>query len=76
MRSAEYYTNLRFNDFSHSGDRDLIRGAVFESFLFFIEKKALRLTDTRDIIFMRHLSVFLVFYAGVFFFYLLCKTIF
>ena len=76
MRSAEYFTNLKFNDFSHSGDRDLIRGAVFESFLFFIEKKALRLTDTRDIIFMRHLSVFLVFYAGVFFFYLLCKSFF
>ncbi len=76
MRSAEYYTNLKFNDFSHSGDRDLIRGAVFESFLFFVEKRILKLTDSRDIIFMRHLSVFLVFYAGVFFFYLLCKSFF
>ncbi len=76
MRSVEYFTNLKFNDFSHSGDRDLIRGAVFESFLFFIEKRILKLTDSRDIIFMRHLSVFLVFYAGVFFFYLLCKSFF
>jgi len=76
MRSAEYFTNLKFNDFSHSGDRDLIRGAVFESFLFFVEKRILKLTDPRDIIFMRHLSVFLVFYAGVFFFYLLCKYFF
>ena len=52
---------------------DLIHGPVFELFLDFAKEKLLRLTDSRDIIFMRHLLTFLVFYLGVFFFYLLCK---
>lgn len=52
---------------------DLIHGPAFELFLVFVEKKLLNLTDSRDVILMRHLFTFLLFYSGVFFFYLLCK---
>jgi hypothetical protein len=52
---------------------DLIHGPAFELFLVFVEKKLLNLTDSRDVILMRHLFTFLVFYLSVFFFYLLCK---
>ena len=38
-----------------------------------ILEKMFRLDDHRDIFFMRHLCTFLMFYIGVFFFYLLCK---
>ncbi len=50
-------------------------GAVFELLLIFGEK-LLKLEDSRDIYLMRHLLTFLVFYIGVFFFYLLCKYYF
>ncbi len=49
-------------------DRDY--GTAFELPLVFVEK-ALRLTSTRDIYFMRHLVTFLFFFVGVVFFYLL-----
>ncbi|MBA7482183.1 hypothetical protein ES707_17665 [subsurface metagenome] len=52
---------------------DLIHGPAFELFLVFIEKKLLNLTDSRDILLMRHLFTFLLFYLSVFFFYLLSK---
>ncbi len=52
---------------------DLIHGPAFELFLVFIKKKLLNLTDSRDIFLMRHLFTFLLFYSGVFFFYLLSK---
>lgn len=48
-------------------------GPVFEIFLIFIER-SLRLSDSRDIYLMRHLVTFLLFYASVYFFYVLCKT--
>ncbi|MBA7473556.1 hypothetical protein ES707_08896 [subsurface metagenome] len=48
-------------------------GPAFELFLVFIKKKLLNLTDSRDILLMRHLFTFLLFYSGVFFFYLLSK---
>ena len=51
-------------------DRDY--GVAFEMPLYIIEK-ALHLEDPRDIYLMRHLCTFLMFYAGVFFFYLLGK---
>ena len=50
--------------------RDRNYGPVFE-FLLVLPEKALGLKDTRHIIFIRHLGVFIVFYAGVVFFYLL-----
>jgi len=51
-------------------DRDY--GIAFELLLIFIEK-IFRLDDHRDIFLMRHLCTFLMFYTGVYFFYLLCK---
>lgn len=75
-RSAGYVHDLKFDYFSDESDRDLLRGATFELFLFFIEKKILKLSDSRDVILMRHLIIFLVFYLSVIFFYLLCSTIF
>ncbi len=50
-------------------------GPVFELLLIFGEN-TLNLEDSRDIFLMRHLFTFLVFYLGVFFFYLLCKYYF
>ncbi|MFB0562429.1 MAG: hypothetical protein ACETWM_14585 [Candidatus Lokiarchaeia archaeon] len=52
---------------------DLIHGPAFELFLVFVEKELLNLTDSRDVILMRHLFTFLLFYLSVFFFYLLYK---
>ena len=52
---------------------DWIHGPAFEIFLVFIQKKILNLSNSRDVIFMRHLCTFLLFYASVYFFYLLCK---
>lgn len=51
---------------------DKYYGPVFELLLIFIEHQ-LRLDDSRNVYLMRHLVTFLVFYTGVFFFYLLCK---
>jgi len=52
---------------------DWIHGPAFELFLVFVKKKLLNLTDSRDILLMRHLFTFLLFYLSIFFFYLLCK---
>ena len=50
-------------------------GTIFELSLV-IAEKAFKLTDIQDIYLMRHLFNFLIFYIGVFFFYLLCKNYF
>ncbi|MBN1353794.1 MAG: glycosyltransferase family 39 protein [Candidatus Omnitrophica bacterium] len=55
---------------------DMIHGAVFELFLKFSEKMLFVLSDSRDIILMRHLTTFLIFYVAIFFFYLLCDLYF
>ena len=52
--------------------RDRYYGTAFELPLIAAEK-AMGLRDSRSIIMMRHLATFLLFYAGVIFFYLLCK---
>jgi len=52
---------------------DVIHGPAFEFFLFFVKEHIVRPSGRRDTIFMRHLLIFLAFYLGVFFFYLLCK---
>jgi len=49
---------------------DLIHGPAFEIFLA-SSAKLLRIHDSRDVLFMRHLSIFLLFYIGTVFFYLL-----
>jgi hypothetical protein len=59
--------------FDRSRGHDWIHGPAFEIFLVFIQKNILRLSDVREIIFLRHLCVFLLFYLSVCFFYLLCK---
>ena len=53
-------------------NHDYIHGPVFEIFLVYLADIC-RLKDPRDIILMRHLGVFLLFYLGLIFFYLLCK---
>ena len=54
-------------------DSERYHGPAFEMFLVAIEK-ILKLTKSpRATFFMRHLVTFLLFYTGVFFFYLLCK---
>ncbi|NQU73442.1 MAG: glycosyltransferase family 39 protein [Candidatus Omnitrophica bacterium] len=74
IRDALYRDSRTSELFSSPTARhDLIHGPAFELFLTFTKEKLLKLTDSRDIIFMRHLLTFLVFYLGVFFFYLLCK---
>jgi len=50
---------------------DLIHGPIFEILLSSLTN-VLGLKDSRDIIIMRHLSIFLLFYIGTIFFYLLC----
>ena len=61
-----------------NGDRELFMdrhryyGPVFELALYSLEK-AFGLDDTRDIYLMRHLVVFLMFWVGTVFFFLLCK---
>src|SRR4030042_3573927 len=54
-------------------NHDWVHGPAFEIFLAFIQNKVLKLNDSRDIIFVRHLCTFLLFYIGAWFFYLLCK---
>jgi hypothetical protein len=61
-----------------NGDRELFMdrhryyGPVVELMLYSLEK-GLGLDDTREIYLMRHLVVFLMFWLGTIFFYLLCK---
>jgi hypothetical protein len=61
-----------------AGDRELFTdrhryyGPVFEIGLYSLEK-TLDLEDTRQVYLMRHLVVFLMFWLGAVFFYLLCK---
>jgi hypothetical protein len=50
-------------------------GPAFELVLVLIQK-ALHLTDSRDVFFIRHLVTFLTFFTGVIFFYFLCKRVF
>jgi len=57
------------------GRHDLRHGPVFELFLV-VNEKVLNLSDSRDIILMRHLSTFVLFVFSVFIFYLLCKNAF
>jgi len=52
---------------------DWIHGPAFELFLVFVKKKVLKLADSRDVLLMRYLFTFLLFYLSAFFFYLLCK---
>ena len=54
---------------------DFIHGPIVEILLTSLTK-VLRLKDSRDIIFIRHLSIFLLFYIGMVFFYLLCLRYF
>jgi len=54
---------------------DLIHGPAFEVFMA-AAGEFLKLRDPQDILWMRHLSVFLFFFAGVSFFYFLCRRIF
>jgi hypothetical protein len=54
---------------------DYTHGHTYPIILFFIEK-LLKLEDSRDVLLMRHLLVFLTFYLGVFFFYSLCRHFF
>lgn len=51
---------------------DLIHGPVFAVFLVALTDPY-QLKDSRDVILMRHLIVFLLFYVSVIFFYLLCR---
>jgi len=55
----------------YDNGHDLLHGPIFEIFLASLAK-LFAWPDPRDIIFMRHLSIFLLFYIGVIFFYLLC----
>jgi hypothetical protein len=50
---------------------NIYHGPLFQFVLYALEK-TLNLQDTREIYLMRHLATFLLFYAAVFFFYLLC----
>jgi len=50
---------------------NVYHGPLFQFVLVALEK-VLNLQDTREIYLMRHLVTFLLFYAAVFFFYLLC----
>ncbi len=53
--------------------RDRYYGTVFETLLVAIERFLNLTKNPRAVFFMRHLVTFLLFYTGVFFFYLLCK---
>jgi len=55
------------------GEHDLIHGPVFELFLV-VNEKLLNLSDSRDIILIRRLSTFILFFFSVLIFYLLCKN--
>ena len=68
--SAVAHTGSFSVPFKYKG-HDLTHGPIFEISLVFLTK-VFRLTDPRDILFMRHLSVFLLFYIGTICFYLLC----
>jgi len=57
------------------GEHDLVHGPIFE-LLLVMNEKLLGLSDSRDIILMRHLSIFILFYFSVFIFFLLCKNAF
>ena len=69
------YSYVFAGDETLLASRDRNYGPVFE-FLLVLPEKALALKDARDIIFARHLGVFIVFYTGVVFFYLLAGRIF
>lgn len=55
--------------------KDRFYGPTFEIFLLLIEKM-IRPASTREIFFLRHLTTFLTFFAGVISFYILSKTIY
>ncbi len=57
------------------GEHDLVHGPAFE-LLLTVTERMLGLSDSRDIIFMRHLVTFVLFFVSVFIFYLLCKDLF
>ncbi len=73
-RYVQGFNMLRPTPYGVTSDttHDAIHGPLFEMFLVVL-KDMLRLSDSRDIIWMRHLYIFLIFYLGVFFFYLLCQ---
>ncbi|MBF0122388.1 MAG: glycosyltransferase family 39 protein [Candidatus Omnitrophica bacterium] len=54
---------------------DLIHGPIFEVFLA-LSGDLFRLKDSRDILLMRRLCVFLLFYIGIIFFYFFCRKTF
>jgi len=58
---------------SSPDSQDLTHGPVFEIFVLFIQRKFFSINDSRHLIFFRHLCTFLLFYTGVYFFYLICK---
>jgi len=68
------YDHAFRNDDSLLADRHRVYGPVFEVLLIVLEN-AFRLEDAQDVYFMRHLVTFLMFAAGVFFFYLLGSRI-
>lgn len=57
-------------------NHDFIHGSCYELFLTFVHQEILDLKDPGDIIYTRHLVVFLTFYLGVVFFYLLGNFVF
>jgi len=57
------------------GEHDVVHGPVFEFFLV-VNEKLLNLSDSRDIILMRHLSTFFLFFLSVLIFYFLCQNVF
>ena len=54
-------------------EHDWIHGPAFEIFLNFIQNKFFNPDELRNIIFIRHLCTFLLFYISIYFFYLLCQ---
>lgn len=79
QRSENGYVNYNYiltgNDSVLRNSPEKYHGPAFEIFLVFIEK-AFNLTDDRDIFLNRHLCTFLLFFAGVIFFYLLARNYF
>jgi hypothetical protein len=52
---------------------DIIHGPAIEMSFAFLAGKVFHLSDSREVIFLRHYGTWFLFYAGVVFFYLLCK---
>lgn len=57
-------------------NHDIIHGPIIEILLAFMSKKLLHIDDAKDIILMRHLSLFVLFFLSAILFYFLSITIF